>query len=224
MNLPVGTYSFYNAFLQCPHKAYHMYVAKTLPYVATPEMAWGNKVHSAVEQRIKYAVPLPDDVQAAEAAAAVFHEYSKTITVRVEYQLAMTVNGTPCDYKDEKVWFRGKLDCVVMPPDLTFAWLVDWKTGNVREDPFELETNALLLKVNHTDLREIKGEYFWMKTGQNGLRYTFSQHGETYGKLLKLREEAASYLRAGEWPKRKSPLCNWCAVKSCEHYTGKNVK
>ena len=225
IKLPIGTYSFYNQLQQCPHKAYHVYVGRTLPYVETPEMAWGNKVHKAMENRIKYAVPLPEEMAAAEPSAAVFHDYSTKIVVRCEWQLAMDINGQPCDYNDySKVWFRGKLDCVTLDSALTFAWEVDWKTGNVREDPFELETGALLLKVHHTNLETIKGEYFWMKTGQNGLRYTFNKHGETYQKLVNLRAEAESYFRAGVWPKRKSPLCNWCAVKSCENYTGKNVK
>lgn len=224
MNLPVGTYSFYDQLQKCPHKAFHMYIAKTLPYRPSPQQDWGNKVHDAMQKRIKWGADLPEEMKAAEATAAVFYGYNQYLTVRVEYELAMTANGTPCGYKDNNVWFRGKLDCVVMPNDLTFGWMVDWKTGNVREDPFELETNALLLKVNHTDIREIKGEYFWMKVGQNGLRYTLNNHSETYGKLSNLRAEAETYLRAGEWPKRKSPLCGWCAVKSCEHFTGKHLE
>lgn len=224
MKLPIGTYSFYNQLRNCPHQAFHRYIARTIPFVSTPEIEWGNKVHAAMENRIKYAVPLPEDMQAAEATAALFHDYSKHLTVRVEWELAITAKGEPCAYKADNVWFRGKLDCVTLPKDLSFGWMVDWKTGNVREDPFELETNALLLKANHENLGDIKGEYFWMKTGTNGLRYTFNNHGETYQTLVNLRTEAETYLRAGEWPKRKSPLCNWCAVKSCEHYTGKNVK
>lgn len=224
MKLPIGTYSFYNQLIQCPHKAYHTYVARTLKYVETPEMAWGNKVHAAMENYIKYQVELPEDMKVAEATASVFREYSKLINVHVEYKLAMLANGAPCAYDDPNVWFRGKLDCVVMPKEKTFAWMVDWKTGNVREDPFELETGALLLKVHHSDIESIKAEYFWMKVGQNGLRYTLNDHARTYQQIVNLHGEALTYLRSGEWPKRKTPLCNWCAVKSCEHYTGKNVK
>lgn len=218
MKLPVGSYSFYNAFENCPHKAYNIYVARTIPYVESPEMAWGNKVHAAMEHRIRSGVALPEEMQAAEAACAVFHDMSKSVPVRVEWQLAMTEDGKPCDWKDSAAWFRGKLDCVTMMPALDAAWMVDWKTGNVREEPFELELGALLLKVHHANLGVVKGEYFWMKTGQNGLRYTFSDHARAYEKIVNLRSEAETYLRAGEWPKRKNPLCGWCPVTACENW------
>src|SRR5882724_12704411 len=146
MDLPIGTYSFYNQLQNCPHQAFHRYVLRDIPYVETPEMRWGNQVHTAMENRIKYGSLLPDEMSAAEPAAAAFHDMSKKIPVHVEYQLAMTIKGAPCDYGDRKqAWFRGKLDCVTMNTIRTHAWLVDWKTGNVREDSFELETNALLL-------------------------------------------------------------------------------
>ena len=219
MKLPIGNYSFYNQFENCPHKAFNVYVAKTIPYVESPEMAWGNKVHSAMENRIKSGTPLPDEMKAAEAAAGVFHGMSAQIPVCVEYKLAMGQDAKPCDYWDDKAFFRGKLDCVTMNTIHTYAWMIDWKTGNVREEPFELECGALLLKVNHPNLEQITGEYFWMKTGQNGLRYSLNQHGKTFDHLIKLRAEAEGYLRAGEWPKRKNPLCGWCPVMTCEHNT-----
>lgn len=222
MKLPIASYSFFNAFQNCPHKAFHIYVARTIPYVETPEMAWGNQVHEAMEKRIKYGAPLPEKMQAAEAAAATFHEYSRAVPVHCEYQLAMTKDGKSCDWKAGGAWFRTKIDCVVLPDP--YAWLVDWKTGNVREDPLELACNALVLKVNYPHLESIKGEYFWMKTGQNGLRYTLNDHGATYQQLVTLWAEAETYFRAGEWPKRKNPLCGWCAVTTCEHWKPRKDK
>ena len=224
MTLPiVPTWSFLNALDNCPHKAAAVYVDKKIPFVRTSEMAWGDDVHKGMENRIRHGSPLPDTMQAAEAAAKSFHDMSKYLIIHVEYQLAMLRDGKPCDYHDKTAFYRSKLDCVVLnsgnPQVLpTNAWMVDWKTGNVREDPFELQTHALLLKVHYPHLGTIQGEYFWMKTGQNGLRYTFNNHSPTYERMIKLVDEAATYLRAGEWPKRKNPLCGWCPVKDCENW------
>lgn len=218
MKLPIGSYSFYNQFQNCPHKAYHIYVARSIPYVESPEMKWGNDVHAAMEKRIGYGVPLPTEMRAAENIAAQFDTYSKQVPVKVEYQLAMTDKGQPCEWKASNAWFRGKLDCTLFTNEYDAAWMVDWKTGNVREEPFELEAGALLLKVHHPELQIIRGEYFWMETGQNGLRYTFGDHAGTFGKLQRLREEAEGYLSKGDFPKRKNPLCGWCPVQSCEHW------
>jgi hypothetical protein len=227
VKLPVGTHTFYNNFENCPHKAYHIYIARTIPFEMTPEMKWGNEVHKALEQRITMGTALPDTMKAAEPIAGTFHSFSKVIPVICEYQLAMTQAGDPCDYGDyDKCFFRGKLDCVVMSTNRTDGWLVDWKTGNVREDPFELECQALLLKVNQPTLTSIAGEYFWLKTGTKGLRYdlTRTNHGNTYARLVKLRSEAEGYLQAGDFPKRKNPLCGWCPVTSCEHNTSHKRK
>lgn len=220
MKLPIGNYSFYNQFENCPHKAFQLYVARSIPYVESPEMKWGNEVHSAMESRIKYGSPLPDTMVNAERTAVQFHDMTKQLPVEAELKLAMRSNATPCHWTDDKAWFRGKLDLVVTNTVKTHAWMVDWKTGNVREDPFELECGALLLKVNQPTLESITGEYFWMKTGQNGLRYTFNNHAQTYDRLVKLRQEAENYLASGEWPKRKNPLCPWCQVSTCENFTG----
>jgi hypothetical protein len=220
VKLPIGTYSFYNQLQQCPHKASHVYVLRTVPYVESPEMKWGNDVHKAMENRIRHGSPLPDTMAVAEPTAANFHRISQMLPVQAEYQLAMTRDGTPCDWTDKGCFFRGKLDLVTMNSIRTYAWMVDWKTGNVREEPFELECGALLLKVNQPSLEQITGEYFWMKTGQNGLRYTFNNHGNTFERLVKLRTEAEDYLHTGVWPKRKTPLCHWCPVSTCEHFTG----
>lgn len=237
MKLPVGTYSFYNAFENCPHKAFQIYVAKSVPYVETPEMKWGNDVHTAMDNRIKHGTPLPEEMKAAESAASLFNLMSQVVPVHVEYKLAMTKDGKPCDYRDwDRLWFRGKLDCVTINRETSairepnHAWLVDWKTGSVREEPFELETNALLLKVNYPTLETIQGEYFWMKSGQNGLRYTLNNHSQTFVKLQALRTEAEGYMLNSygtnglAWPKRKNPLCGWCGVMSCENNTSHKRK
>ena len=220
MKLPIGTYSFYNQFENCPHKAFQLYVVRSIPYVETPEMKWGNDVHTAMENRIKYGAPLPDTMQAAEAIGAEFHRMAQSLPVQVEYKLAMKRDGSACEYGDKSAFFRGKLDNVTMNEGRTFAWMLDWKTGNVREDPFELECGALLLKVNIPTLEQITAEYFWMKTGQNGLRYTFTNHVSTYQRIVNLEREAQGYLASGEWPKRKNPLCPWCQVATCENFTG----
>lgn len=214
MKLPIASYSFFSNFENCPHKAYHIYVARTVPYVETPEMAWGNAVHAAFEKRIRDGVPLPESMAAGETIASEFADYAKTLPVKVEYQLAMTKDGKPCEWKGADAWFRGKLDCVVMPSN--FAWMVDWKTGNVREDPFELQCGALLLQVNH-EIDHSRGEYFWLKEGKSGLRYEMPAPLQTYEKLLRLWDEVEGYFQSGEWPKRKNPLCGYCGVTSCDN-------
>ena len=220
MTFPVGSYTLYNNFENCPHKAWHMYVLKDLPRVETPEMKWGNDVHSALEHRIGKGTPLPDNMTAAEPLAAKLASLPDDFPLRVEYKLGMKADGTACDFFATAVWFRGKVDVAIRVPEMKAAWIIDWKTGKPREEPFELETNALLLKVAHPDIETVVGEYFWMKEGRAGHRYTLNQWGNTFGRLQTLRTEMEVLHERGEpWPKRKNPLCGWCPVVSCEHNT-----
>lgn len=219
MELPIGTFTNFNAFENCPHKFFKTYVLKAIPYVESPEMKWGNDVHSAMENRIGKGTPLPENMQQAEPVAAMCASMPPSFTVRVEYRLAMTAQGQPCGWAGQGCWFRGKLDYIAMPPALDGAWMLDWKTGNVREDPLELETGALLLRVNHQSIAHIEGEYFWMKAGQKGFRYTLNDPSSTFAWLQSRRAEMEKYHAAGDWPKRKNPLCGWCGVVSCEFNT-----
>lgn len=216
MKLPVGTYTFYNNFENCPYKAYRVYVVKDIPRVETPEMKWGNDVHSGLEHRIKDGAPLPEKMVMCEPVAAQLaalqHEYGGL----VEGKLAIDAHGWPVGFWDDHVWFRGKLDCAVFSAQLA-AWIVDWKTGKPREEPFELETGALLLKAHNPKLEVIVGEYFWLQTGKQGMRYTLTNFAQTYGKLQTLRNEMEGYAASGVWPKRKNPLCGWCDVLDCEY-------
>lgn len=225
MKLPIGTYTFYNNMENCPHKAWHLYVLKDIPRTESPEMKWGNDVHTAMENAIAKGTPLPDTMKDAVEVASAFRQIYDKLPTLVEAKLAMTARGEPCDFWDDKLaWFRGKADVSVFTNERATAWIVDWKTGSVREDPFELETNALLLKVNHPTLTEVIGEYYWIKTGSKGLRYTLTKFGDTFARLQALRAEAEGYMRSGEWPKRKNPLCGWCGVLSCEHNTSHKRK
>ena len=217
MKLPIGTYSLYNQLENCPHKAYHIYVLKDVPYVESPEMKWGNDVHSALEHRIADGTPLPETMTAAEPTAATLHRLKDRFDVHVEQKIGMSASGEPCDFWSADCWFRGKLDVSVINDDFKAAWLLDWKTGKVREEPFELECQALLTKVNHPDLDLICGNYFWLQTGKEGHRYTLGDHDKVFGKLHDLRDELETYAEKGDWPKRKNPLCGWCPVMSCEN-------
>jgi PD-(D/E)XK nuclease superfamily len=217
--LPVGTYSFYNQFQNCPHKAQHLYVLRDIPYVESEEMKWGNQVHKAMERRLRNAVPLPDNMQAAEPLAAQLCGLG--LDIEPELYIGMTATGQHCSSSDDNVWFRGKIDCPVITNQGNAAWIVDWKTGNEREEPFELETSALLLKVMYPALENIVANYFWLKLGKAGIRYTCNDHSRTFAKLQALRSEAERYEDNAPfpWPKRKNPLCGWCPVLSCENNT-----
>ena len=226
MKLPILTYTFLNEFNNCPHKAFHRYVLKDIPFEKTEAMEYGNEVHTAMEKRLSQGKSLSGGKH--EMVLNKAHDYCNMldkldningVDIRIEWFVGMTVACTPCAWDATDVWFRGKADVAIVRGNE--GWLIDWKTGNKREDPFELECQALLLHAHHPSVVRWSGEYFWFKENNPyGLRHMIDLRNVLV-KIRLLHAEIDRCILRHDWPKRKNPLCDWCKVKSCENWTGK---
>ena len=175
-------------------------------------MAWGNKVHTAFEQRIAWGKPLPLDMAQWEPFATPLDGRS----VKVEQKLGLTAEGKPCGFFDQSVRFRVKIDAALV--NGANAYMVDWKTGSSKyEDPFELEIGAMHLHALHPTLTKIVGQYAWLKENRLGQPHDLSETNRTWDKVNKLLVRMEAAKKSGDWPKRESPLCAWCDVLSCEY-------
>jgi hypothetical protein len=209
----IGTYTNLNQFRNCEHAMYRRYVLKDQKYAETPEMKWGNEVHTAFEKRIGKGIVLPENMKDWDKHAQPFDKYD----VLVEQKLGMTNKGTATGFWDNDVWFRGKNDVTVILNDK--ALLTDFKTGSSRfEDPFELKTNALLLKAQHPELRSVVGRYIFLKEDRVGQMHDLSDFQATWLEINRLMNLITEKRKSGEWVKKKSGLCGWCSVSDCENH------
>jgi CRISPR/Cas system-associated exonuclease Cas4 (RecB family) len=209
----IFTYTMINTYDICPHQMYRRYVKKDLKFVETPEMRFGNEVHSAFEYRMG-GKPLPLNMQIWEPIASAIADRKP----RTEQQLAIDDNGKPAEYWGKgaaKPFFRGKNDLTLL--NGTKALLLDIKTGKKREDPTELETNAMLVHAHNPHLTEIKGAYVWLKEGTIGQTHELSDTQSTWARVNNKAEEIEDCMATNQWPKKKGPLCNWCNVFDCEN-------
>jgi hypothetical protein len=216
----VGTFSILNAYRNCGHQMFRRYIKKDLgPYVETPEIKWGNEVHAAFELRVGAGKPLPLNMQQWEQFAVPFDAYreGEAWTIRCEQKLAVTSAGASCDFWDKQVWFRGKADITVVRGNT--AYIPDLKTGSSKyEDPFELATQAVLLRAKNPTLTNIMGSYIWLKENRVGQMYDLSDTRETWREMCRLMGEIESDRHKGQFEKNKSGLCGWCPVADCEHH------
>ena len=209
----VASYSALDQFKKCPHKFYRQYIVKDQPYIETPERKYGNDVHAAFAQRLSSKQPLPESMRKWERFAYPFDGYQ----VLVEQKLGMTERAASTGFWDNDVWFRGTPDAAVIKDDKAF--ILDWKSGNSKyEDPFELETNALLLKMKFPQLQKVVGSYAWLKEDRVGNQYDLSDFKKTYLAVMSLVVAIKAKIVSSEWPKQKSSLCGWCSVEDCEYY------
>jgi len=217
--IPILSYTFLSTFENCPHKAWHRYILKDVPYQSTPELEYGRAVHDALGDRLTKGISLSDHPNVVDKT----WDYCTTIDklqdtdtpVRIEYFVGIERGGSPCAWDSSNCWFRGKADVAVIGKT---GWLIDWKTGKKREDPFELECQAMLLQAHYPATTKWEGEYFWLKEDNPyGLRHTLDPT-RTFKRVAQLYGEVTRYAEAQEWPKRRNPLCGFCNVRSCEHY------
>lgn len=192
---------------------YRRYILKDQPFVQTPEMKWGNDVHEAFEKRVGQQQALPVNMQQWEHFARPFDKFK----VLVEQKLGITAAGKACEFFGKDVWFRGKGDNIVI--EGVKAMITDWKTSKtIREDPFELETNAVLLKAKFPQLEKIVGRYAWVTHNQLGQMHDLSDVVGTWQEIQRLMLLIKEKQTTGEWEKRRSGLCGWCPVEDCEHF------
>jgi hypothetical protein len=213
MKFPVLSYTLLNTWDICAHQAARRYIIKDLPKEPqTKEMVWGNYVHDAMEKRVKHKTPLPADIVAYEKYAAPLDQ----CTVQAEQKLGFTAAGRPCGFFDNDVWFRGKVDIsILLRTDA--AAVVDWKTGKPREEPFELETSALLLQAHKPEITYLVGTYVWFKEDRKGDLHQLSNTEKTWKKINTRASEIQWSIDKGEFTKTPGPLCGFCNVFDCQH-------
>jgi hypothetical protein len=181
-----------------------------VPYVETPELKKGDEIHTAMEQRLK-GKPLPKPMYRYEFFVQPLQRYK----IQPEMKLGVTVEGKPCSFFASDVWGRGKIDVPIIVKDS--AVLLDWKTGKVWEDPFELQVQAVLLNAHHPELNRIVGSYVWLNESRVGVIYDLTDTQKTWGKIHEIMAEVATCEINNKWEKKPGKLCAWCPVKSCEH-------
>ena len=207
------TYTILNTYDICPHQMFRRYIKKDLKFVETKEMKWGNDVHAAFEYRMG-GKPLPHTMVHWEPIASAIADRKP----RTEQQLAIDANGKPAEYwgkGDKAPFFRGKNDLTLL--NGTKALLIDIKTGKKREEPFELETNAMLVHAHNPQLTEISGSYLWLKDGVMGKSHPLTDTRSTWAKVNNRAEEIRDCQATNQWLKKKGPLCGYCNVVDCEN-------
>lgn len=195
----------------CAHQAFRRFLLKDIPFQETLAMKRGNEVHSAMEYRVSGGKPLPADMRQWEPLAAAFDGKG----AKVENWVGITIEGKACDSRAGNVWGRGKIDLYIVKD--TTAFLLDYKTGKVREEPFELEVQSVFLHAKFPQLKKIMGQYAWLAENRIGKMYDLSNTAETWQTICATVRAIQSNRRPDGFDKKQSGLCGWCPVTDCEY-------
>ena len=155
------SYSSLKEYQNCPKKYHEIRVLKNYTVKETEQMRYGTEGHKALEDYVRDGVELAKNYQRFKPFV------DKLISIPgekyCEYEMALTYNREPCDFKSEDRWVRGIADLVIVDGD--YAFIVDYKTGsNKYPDPKQLRLMALMLFTYFPAVKKIKaGLLFVMK-------------------------------------------------------------
>lgn len=207
----VYSYTFLSEYENCPYKAYRRFVVKDIPFTETTAMRWGIDVHEALEHRVAAGKPLPETMRAFEPVASFFAAKG----AQAERKVAIRRDATVCDFFAKDVFLRGKVDVSWQEGDT--LCIADYKTGKRREEPFEMELFALMLRPLYPDVLRVKGSYVWLKEMKIGKPYDLSDTATVFEGVLHRAGQIEHNAKHNHWPVRENPLCGWCPVKDCKH-------
>ena len=207
------TYSRLSGFETCPKQFYHTKVAKTIVEPETEATLWGKKVHTAFENYIVKAKPLPEGMHHWSNIAAKFANLPGEKLV--EYKFAVDKNFQPAPW--DQAWSRGIADLVVRHKNKVLV--ADWKTGK-RKPTEQLDLYAGYIKAHWPETEIIQTAFVWLKEK----KMTKKTMGVAevpiiwQGFVPRVRRLERAY-EQNTWPAKPSGLCRgWCPVKTCEHY------
>jgi hypothetical protein len=121
----VHSYTGIKEFEQCPRRFQATKILKLYPYEETEATRYGNEVHKAIEEHLKYETPIPE--KHAQFTPVVQALASKPGRVEAELKFGVRRDLSPCGFFDRDVWLRGAADIVVLDDEGLKAWVGDWK-------------------------------------------------------------------------------------------------
>jgi CRISPR/Cas system-associated exonuclease Cas4 (RecB family) len=209
---------------ECPRKFYHRSVARDCPFQESKQLVWGRAAHKAIERRCgpgRY--PLPENMKEFEEFCEVICGFPIIITER---KFGMTWEGVAADVKSPDCAVQATGDITIMTADGKTATTVDVKTGKPREDPFQLQMQALVLMAHYPSLQTVKGAYYWTQQARLGPIYDLTDCWEkTMDRLIQMADRVDELTKLPIDPNRFATIpgdpfpCNYCNAP-CEYAKG----
>lgn len=211
MTQPPWTYSQLEKFETCPKQYYHLRVLRDVKEEQGPHAEWGERVHTAFENFIKYGTALPEGMtQWQKIADQIGALPGEKLT---EHRLALNRDFEPADWK--QAWTRGIADLIVLKNRR--AVVMDYKTGK-RKPSEQLDLYASYVFHNWPEVEQVTTVYVWLKDKKLDKKVIMrTDNVGIWQSLLPRVAKLESAYKRDSWPARPSGLCRgWCPVKACQ--------
>lgn len=212
----VWSHSSLKDFEGCARRYHEIKVLKKYKFQETEATRYGTDLHKAAEDYLADGVVLPPQFAfVKDVLDALNKKPGRKLT---EHKMALTEKLRPCEWGAPDVWVRGIADLLIIDDENLTAWVVDYKTGNNRyPDREQLVLMSLLVFAHFPHIRQVKSALLFV-VKNDMVKHNMSVD-ETKEQWQRYRERSArisACIDSGVWNPKQTPLCGWCAVKSCE--------
>jgi RecB family exonuclease len=212
----VWSHSSLKDFEGCARRYHEIKVLKNYKFEETEATRYGTDLHKAAEDYLADGVVLPSRFTFVKDVLDVL--YKKPGRKLTEHKMALTEKLRTCEWDASDVWVRGIADLLIIDDENLTAWVVDYKTGNNRyPDREQLVLMSLLVFAHFPHIRQVKSALLFV-VKNDMVKHNMSVD-ETKDEWQRYRERSArisACIDSGVWNPKQTPLCGWCAVKSCE--------
>ena len=204
-------------FETCPRKYLEVDVLKN--YQETSEqLTYGNKMHEAAAAYISRGTLLPAEFEMLEKWIHKFTNDSDALTTMwTEVKLAINRDKKGCDWFGKDVYMRGIIDFLKIRKNV--ALVVDWKSGEPKEDLIQLGLFAQLVFSNYNFVEAVKTIYVWVKADDCTEEDLYKRDMKDLWSEINPRVQALeTAVKTDNFPPKKSGLCKaYCPVITCEY-------
>lgn len=212
------SYSSMKLFEQCPRKYYHLRVAKDVVEPESDAMHYGTRFHEAAEQYIRDGTPLPEYFKFAKSALDNLNTFEGEKFC--EYEMGITADLEPCEFKAPNVWYRGIADLLIINREKGEARVVDYKTGKSAKyaDPDQLELMSLCVFKHFPEVKKVKAGLLFVIANAFP-KAQFDLRDEVRWDKWKYKHQRLQAAHENDtWNPKPSGLCKaWCPVLTCAH-------
>lgn len=207
-----------DTFQTCPRQYQAKYVTKEVKFMETDATRYGNRMHTAFENRLKEGLPLSDEFKDLEPMALKILDMKGTLMV--ERPLAVREDMSPTTFFASDVALRGKGDALVFRDDTGMLYVFDWKTGKPKVEKQQLEIMGIIAFYNIPNVKRIKVAFVYTKTGTiDTAEYTAAQIPEMLAGINYEISRVKKAHETGIFLPTPNGLCKaWCQVESCPFY------
>ena len=208
------SFSALKMYENCPRRYMHQRVNKEVQDEGSDASKYGERIHEALELRLRDQSPLTDETRKYESLCTAIERESKDGELFVEQKMTLNKNLTPTEWFAPDAWFRSVLDVLMIHENQKKAFVLDWKTGKRRPDFTQMEIFALQVFKHYPEVDSVTSALVWLRDYKMDTQvYKREQSNEMWAKIMARINRIYESLEHDTWPPKPSGLCPWCPAK-----------